>query len=48
MNSVTEFFYDYSSMASEVKRKATKGRGLKILTPNASKITNSSCTSSVK
>ena len=33
MNSVIEFFYDYSSMASEVKRKATKGRGLKILTP---------------
>ena len=32
-NSVIEFFDDYSSMVSEAKRKATKGTGLKILTP---------------
>ena len=31
-NSVIEFF-DYSSMVSEAKLKATKGTGLKILTP---------------
>ena len=30
---VTEFFDDYSSMVSEAKLKATKGTGLKILTP---------------
>ena len=30
---VIEFFDDYSSMVSEVKIKATKGTGLKILTP---------------
>ena len=29
-----EFFDDYSSMVSEAKLKATKGTGLKILTPN--------------
>ena len=33
-NSVTEFFDDYSSMISEAKLKATKGTGIKILTPN--------------
>ena len=32
-NNVIEFFDDYSSMASEAKLKATKGTGLKILTP---------------
>ena len=32
-NSVIEFFNDYSSMVSEAKRKATKGAGLKSLTP---------------
>ena len=33
-DSVTEFFDDYSSMISEAKLKATKGTGIKILTPN--------------
>ena len=28
-----KFFDDYSSMVSEAKHKATKGKGLKILTP---------------
>ena len=32
-NSVIEFFNDYSSMVSEAKLKATKGAGLKSLTP---------------
>ena len=32
-NSVFGFFHDYSSMVSEAKLKATKGTGLKILTP---------------
>ena len=32
-NSVIGFFDDYSSMVSEAKLKATKGTGLKILTP---------------
>ena len=32
-NKVIEFFDDYSSMVSEVKLKATKRTGLKILTP---------------
>ena len=32
-NSVIKFFDDYSSMVSEAKLKATKGTGLKILTP---------------
>ena len=32
-NKVAEFFYDYSSMASETKLKATKETALKILTP---------------
>ena len=31
-NKVTEFFDDYSLMVSEEKLKATKGKGLKILT----------------
>ena len=31
--SVIKFFYDYSLMVSEAKLKATKGTGLKILTP---------------
>ena len=45
-NSVIEFFDDYSSMVFEAELKATKESGLKILTPkNASKITNSFCTS---
>ena len=32
-NSVIKFFEDYSSMVSRAKLKATKGTGLKILTP---------------
>ena len=32
-NSVIEFFDDYSSMISGAKLKASKGTGLKILTP---------------
>ena len=32
-NEATKFFEDYSSMVSEAKAKATKGTGLKILTP---------------
>ena len=32
-NSVIELFDDYTSMISEAKLKATKGTGLKILTP---------------
>ena len=32
-NSVIKFFEDYSSMVSKAKLKATKGTGLKILTP---------------
>ena len=32
-NSVIEIFDDYSSVLSESKLKATKGGGLKILTP---------------
>ena len=32
-NIVIKFFDDYSSMASEAKNKATKGAGLKMLTP---------------
>ena len=32
-NEAIKFFDDYSSMMSEAKNKATKGRGLKILTP---------------
>ena len=32
-NSVIDFFHDYSSVVSEAKLKATKGTGLKILTP---------------
>ena len=32
-NKVIKFFDDYSSMVSEAKLKATKGTGLKILTP---------------
>ena len=32
-NNVIEFFDDYSSMVSEAKLKASKGTGLKILTP---------------
>ena len=45
-NNLIKFCDDYSSMVSEAKLKATKGTGVKILTPkNASKITNSFCTS---
>ena len=32
-NKVVEFFDDYSSLVFEAKLKATKGTGLKILTP---------------
>ena len=32
-NEAIKFFDDYFSMVSEAKIKATKGRGLKILTP---------------
>ena len=40
-------FKDYSIFLSKTQHKAKYGRGLKILTPktNASKITNSTCTS---
>ena len=30
---IIKFFDDYSSMMSEAKKKATRGTGLKILTP---------------
>ena len=33
-NNVIEFCDDYASMVLEAKHKATKGKGLKILTPN--------------
>ena len=32
-NEVIKFYDDYSSMVSQAKIKATKGTGLKILTP---------------
>ena len=32
-NEAIKFFDDYSLMVSEAKNKATKGTGLKILTP---------------
>ena len=32
-NKAIKFYDDYSSMMSEAKTKATKGTGLKILTP---------------
>ena len=32
-NNVFKFYDDYSSMVAEAKHKATKGAGLKILTP---------------
>ena len=32
-NNAIKFYEDYSSMVSEAKHKATKGTGLKILTP---------------
>ena len=32
-NETIKFYYDYSSMISGAKLKATKGTGLKILTP---------------
>ena len=32
-SNAVKFFDDYSSMISEAKHKATKGTGLKILTP---------------
>ena len=45
-NEAIKFYDDYSSMMSEAKYRATKGTQLKIHTKtNASKITNSSCTS---
>ena len=43
-SNVIKFFDDYSSVVSEAKHKATKGTGLKILTPKQ-KITDSTCTS---
>ena len=43
-SNVIKFLDDYSSVVSEAKHKATKGTGLKILTPKQ-KITNSTCTS---
>ena len=45
-NNVIKFYDDYPSIISKAKQEATKGKGLKILTPktNASKITNSSGT----
>ena len=33
-NKVIVFYHDYSSVLSEAKHKANKGRRLKILTPN--------------
>ena len=46
---VINFFNDYVEMLSDAnynaKQNETKGKGLKIFTPNASKITNSSCIS---
>ena len=46
-NEAIKFYDDYSLMMSEENTKATKGTGLKIFytQTNASKITNSSCTS---
>ena len=46
-NEAINFYDDYSLMMSEAKAKATKGTGLKILTPKQMliKITNSLCTS---
>ena len=32
-NEATKFYYDYFSMMSDAKCRATKGTGLKILTP---------------
>ena len=32
-NKTIKFYHDYSSMMSETKYRATKGKGLKILTP---------------
>ena len=32
-NEAIKFYHDYSSMMSEAKYRATKGKGLKILTP---------------
>ena len=50
-NEAIKFYYDYSLMMSEAKTESkqnnkTKGTGLKIFhKANASKITNSTCTS---
>ena len=46
-NKAIKFHDDYFSMMYEAKARAAKGTGPKILTPkkNASKTTNSSCTS---
>ena len=41
-NSVIKFFDDYSSMVSEVKLKATKRTGLKILTSKQTSSTSKS------
>ena len=43
-NEAIKLYDDYFLMVSEAKIKATKGTALKILTPNSSKNTNSSCT----
>ena len=42
---VIKLFNDYSSIASKAKHKSVHRERLKILTPNASKMTNSTCTS---
>ena len=49
-NKGIKFYNDYSLMISEAKNKATKGTGLKILTPKQmlqrlAPCTSSSCTS---
>ena len=44
-NEAIKFYDDYSLIMFEAKVKATKGTGLKILTPNQMLNTNSSCTS---
>ena len=49
---VINFFNDYVEMLSDAnynaKQNETMRKGLKILVPNASKITNSSCTSQTR
>ena len=49
INNITRFYLLPIEMLSDAnynaKQNETKGKGLKIFTPNASKITNSSCIS---